>query len=78
MSSTPNPHTPPKWSINGNILPDIPDTPTHWEQFLEAEHIEEKDFKNNKKVLDFIHKYVRIYFIPTKVLRMYGEDWNDA
>ena len=67
----------PAWSINGGTYI-IPDQPSKWEQFLEAENIAEQDFGSNPKVLEFAVKNARHYFIPTKVLRMYGLDFEDA
>ena len=57
------------WSITG--YPEIPDEGTHWERFLEAEHIEEKDIDDNPKVLDFIVKNAHRFYVPTVVLKMY-------
>jgi hypothetical protein len=61
------------WSIRGSSHLDIPDQPSRWEKFLEAEHLDEKDLKKkNPKVLDFVVKNHRTYFVPTKILKMYG------
>lgn len=68
----------PAWSLNGSSCPDIPNELSRWEKFIEAEHLEDKDLKNNKKVLDFILNNYRQYYVPTKVLRMYGREWSDA
>jgi hypothetical protein len=65
-------HTSPAWSLQG--YPDIPDEPCHWELFLITEGIEAKDFENNPKVLDFIVKHARTYYVPTEVLKMWGMD----
>lgn len=73
-----NPHQPPSWSINGSSYPSIPDESTKWEIFLLAENIADKDIRNNPKVLDFITKYARTYFVPTKVLKLYGAYYEDA
>ena len=68
----------PAWSIKGCIYEDIPDIPTHWELFLEAEGIEEDNVRDNPKVLDFILKNSHLYFVPTKVLKAYKMEWFDA
>jgi len=73
-----NPHQPPSWSLNGSSYPALPNLPSKWEQFLLAENIAEQDFGTNPKVLDFVIKNSRHYFVPTKVLRLYGLDYEDA
>lgn len=66
----------PAWSLNGSSYT-IPDELSHWEKFLEAEQIAEQDFGSNPKVLDFLVKNARHYFVPTKVLKLYGMDLED-
>ena len=66
------------WSVNGSSYPAVPDQPSHWELFLAAEGLDEKNLSNNPKVLKFILKYARTYFIPTKILKLYGQDYEDA
>jgi hypothetical protein len=54
-------------------------TPTdmcQWEKFLLAENISEQDIKNNPKVLKFISKNADKFYVPTKVLKMYGFDFE--
>jgi hypothetical protein len=67
----------PPWSINGSSYPALPDEPSRWDKFLVAENLEGKDLRNNPKVRDFIVKYSRTYFIPTKVLKWYGMDFDE-
>lgn len=72
----PKPHQCPSWSIKGGAHLDIPDGPTQWEKFLIAENLEESNIGNNSKVLKFIQKNWDKLYIPTKVLKMYGMDWE--
>lgn len=68
-------HQYPSWSLSAGSFTGIPNEPSRWEKFLEAENLDEKDVrKNNPKVLDFVIKNYRQYFVPTKVLKMYGMD----
>lgn len=79
MASRPNLNQCPSWSINGNSSEDIPPEPNHWDKFIEAEHLEDKDLKNNPKVLSYILKIYEDFYVPTKVLKMYGiSDQFDA
>jgi hypothetical protein len=67
----------PAWSLNGSSYPELPIQPSQWEKFLLAENMEEKDaLKQNPKVLAFLIKNCRTYFVPTKVLKLYGMDWD--
>ncbi len=68
----------PAWSISGSSYPVVPDEPSRWDQFLLKENIEEQDFGANPKVLDFILKNARHYFVPTKVLKLYGLDHEEV
>ena len=73
------PHQNPAWSINGTVYPELPNEPSRWDQFLAAERLDEKDaLKKNPKVKDFVAKHHRSFFVPTKVLKVYGMDWTDA
>ena len=69
--------TPPAWSLNGGNYPDLPVEPSRWEQFLASEGLKEQDIKShNPKVRDFVVRNFRTYFVPMKVLKMYGLDWD--
>jgi hypothetical protein len=63
----------PGWSINGNSYPILSYEPSRWEKFLIAEQIEEKDFNSNPKVLKFVKENWDKFYVPEKVLKMYGE-----
>lgn len=67
----------PSWSLKGASYT-VPDQLSQWELFLLTEGISDKDLNNNPKVLKFILKNVRTYFIPTKILKLYGQDYDDA
>jgi len=70
---------PPAWSLNGGQYTDVPPEPSRWDQFLAAENLEEQDaLKHNPKVREFVVRNHRTFFVPTKVLKMYHMDWNDA
>jgi hypothetical protein len=73
----PKPHQHPGWTIKGVANFDVPNELTRWEKFLLAEQISDKELWNNPKVMKFIVKYARTYFVPTKVLQMYGMDWDE-
>lgn len=77
MKYRPKPHQSPGWSLNGAAHIDIPNEPTRWDKFLLAEKIKDNDLDNNPKVRAFIAKNARTYFVPTKVLKMYGMDGDD-
>jgi hypothetical protein len=73
MSYRPKPHQHPGWSINSGSYATLPYEISRWEKFLEAENLDEKDLKNNNpKVMDFIKKNAEKFYVPTKVLKMYG------
>ncbi len=65
------------WSMNGNHYPDIPDGPTHWEIFLEKEGIGTENIYDNPKVNRFIIENIDRYFIPVRILTMYGFEIDD-
>jgi hypothetical protein len=72
MSYRPKPHQSPAWSIKGGFT-EIQSELSRWEKFLLAENIEEKDVKkNDPKVMDFIKQNADKFYVPTKVLKMYG------
>lgn len=71
------PHQFPSWSINLGSYPELSNEPSRWEKFLEAENLDEKDVKkNNPKVREFVVKHYRSYFVPMKVLKMYGMEYE--
>lgn len=72
----PKPHQCPSWSIKGGSYIAIPDEITKWELFLLEENIEESNVGNNSKVAKFVQKNWDKFYIPTKVLKMYGMDWE--
>lgn len=76
MKYRPKPHQSPGWSIKGGTNIDIPNGPTKWEQFLLEEKIDEKNLRNNHKVFRFIDKNWDKFYIPTNVLKMYGDNWE--
>lgn len=78
MAYKPKSHQMPAWSLVSGTYPGVPDEPSKWEKFLLAEQIDEKDAGDNPKVLAFILKNCRTYFVPTKVLKLYGLDHEDA
>jgi hypothetical protein len=74
----PNSRQVPAWSINGGNYPTIPDEPSRWDQFLAAEGLDEDGLKHSSKVQKFVVQHYRTYFIPVKILKMYGLEWPDA
>ena len=66
------------WSLVGGGYPEVPNELTKWELFLLAEGLEEDNVRNNPKVLDFILKNAHKFYVPTKVLKMYGADFDYA
>lgn len=77
MRYRPKPHQSPKWSLNGVAQIDVPNEPSRWEKFLLEEQIEDKDIGSDPRVLKFLMKNYRTYFVPTKVLKMYGMEWEE-
>lgn len=71
----PKRHQQPAWSMKGNCS-EFPIEISRWEKFLIAENIEEQDFKSNPKILKFIRENVDKFYVPTKVLKMYGFNWD--
>jgi hypothetical protein len=72
LKHRPQPHQFPAWSIKGAAFAIAPIELTHWEKFLLDEGIEEDRIKNNAKVKAFVALNADLYFIPVKVLEMYG------
>lgn len=76
MKYRPKPHQSPGWSIKGGANLTVPNEPTKWELFLLEENLDENKVGNNAKVLGFLQKNWDKFYIPTKVLKMYGMDWD--
>lgn len=76
MKYKPKPHQSPGWSIKGGANSTIPNELTNWEKFLIAEDLDESRLGNNAKVLGFLQKNWDKFYIPTKVLKMYGMDYE--
>lgn len=76
MKYKPKAHQQPGWSIRGRANIDVPNELTKWELFLLAENLDDGKIGNNAKVLKFIQKNFDKFYIPTKVLKMYGMDWE--
>lgn len=71
----PKRHQQPSWSMNGNYS-EFPNEPCRWEKFLLAENIAEQDLKKNPKVFKFVQENADKFYVPTKVLKMYGMNWD--
>ena len=68
-----------RWSIGSTNYPEVPNEPTMWERFLLAEGLEEDHLPhNNPKVMLFIMKNAQRFYVPTKVLKLYGAYFHDA
>lgn len=76
MARRPKPHQQPGWSINGCSYSGLPVEPIRWEKFLLSEHIAEEDVRDNPKVLKFVKEHAERFYVPTKVLKMYGMDFE--
>lgn len=77
MAYKPKPHQQPSWSIRGGSFAALPYELSRWEKFLQKENLEEEDVKkNNPKVLDFIKENAEKFYVPTKVLKMYGMNFD--
>ena len=67
------------WSVNGSSYPVVPDQPSHWELFLAAEKLDEQELgRNNPLVMKFILQNSQRFYVPTKILKMYGVDFDTA
>jgi len=72
MKYRPKAHQQPSWSIKGSGNVQIPIEPSRWEKFLLAEGIDEQDCKGNPKVMQFVKEHADRFYVPTKVLKMFG------
>ena len=78
MARKPQAHQYPGYYLrSGTCAVDMPYEMSRWEKFLLAENLDENNLTRNPKVRDFVIKHARSYFVPVKVLRMYGMDFED-